>query len=98
MELNITGDAEVTIGGDIKSIDDYQEIKKMIKGIVAQGARNITFKIPDSISITSSVIGFLLKLVKGDGIVVTLEVKHKELYRTLQILKLQDVFKVSLLQ
>jgi len=98
MELNITGTAEVTITGDIKSMDDYQEIKKLEKGIVAQGARNITIRIPDSVTIPSSVIGYLLKLVHGDGIELAVEVKDKELYRMLQILKLLEVFKVSPLQ
>jgi anti-anti-sigma regulatory factor len=98
MELKVSGTAEVTIDGDIKSMDDYQEIKKMIKGIVARGARNVTIRISDSVTIPSSVIGYLLKLVRGDGIEIAVEVWSKELYRTLQILKLLDVFKVSQLQ
>lgn len=97
MELNVTGETEVTISGDIKSIDDYQEIKKLLRGLAAQGARDLAIRIVDSATITSSLIGYLLKLVRGDGIGISIEVKDKELYRTFQTLKLLDVFKVGLL-
>lgn len=97
MDLKVTGSAEVTIGGDMKSMEDYQEIKNVIRGMIDKGSRSITLKMRDSITMTSSVIGYLLKLVRGDGIEVKVEVKE-ELYDTLKSLKLIDAFKVSLMQ
>jgi hypothetical protein len=97
MDLKVTGPAEVTIGGDMKSMEDYQEIKNVIRGMIEKGNRGITLKMPDSITMTSSVIGYLLKLVRGDGIEVKVEVKE-ELYDTLKSLKLIEAFKVTLMQ
>ena len=66
-----TSSGTVTIVGTIKSVSDFQEIKTVIDG-VAREHRNIRLNIKDSLSITSSVIGYLNKLVLKDNIAINM--------------------------
>lgn len=95
MHAHISGDAEVTISGNIKTIEDYQAIKEAVKTLVQKGKNNITVKVVDSISMTSSVIGFFLKLVCGENVKITMYVKDKRLYALLDTLNLLSVFDVK---
>jgi len=95
MEVSATGTAEVTVLGHIKSIEDYQKIKDTVKGIVNSGNKSIVVKLPDSISMTSSVIGFFLKLINADHVKITMLVKDDRLYGILDAMKLITVFDVQ---
>jgi len=46
----------INISGNIKSINDFSEIKNLIDSVVTQH-KSVTINIIDSLSITSSVIG-----------------------------------------
>lgn len=96
MELEITGPSEIFIRGNIKSIENYQDIKKAVQSLVEKGAGNITVNIPDSLSMTSSVIGFFVKLIRGDSVKVTMYVRDRRLYEILEELNLLEIFGVRM--
>ena len=95
MEVKATGASEVTITGNIQSIEDYQDIKDVVRSIIDKGANSITIRIPDSVSMPSSVIGFLLKLVHVDKIVMSILVRDDRLYNLMEILNLITILNVK---
>jgi hypothetical protein len=95
MEAKLTGASEITITGNIQSIDDYQAIKDTVRSVITKGATQITLKIPDSLSMPSSVIGFLLKLVHVDNVGINMLVKDERLYNLMEILNLVSVLNVK---
>ncbi len=95
MEVKITGASEITITGNIQSIEDYQEIKDRVRSLTNKGISSIVIKIPDSLSMPSSVIGFLLKLVHVDNMNMTIHVRDERLYNLMEILNLITVLNVK---
>jgi len=93
MEISNTGSV-VTITGNIKSIGNLQTIKTCLDDMV-QNNSSITLKVVDSISITSSVIGYLTKLVHKDNIHINMNVGDKRLYDLLDELSLVSTFNVK---
>ena len=93
MEISTSG-SNVTIKGNIKSVTDYQHIKSTIDPLIANN-KQLTINIVDSISMTSSVIGYLNKLVLKDKIDLTIKVGSQELYDLLDDLNLISIFKVT---
>ena len=93
MEI-ISKGAIATIEGNIKSIGDLQKIKYCLDNITSQN-KSITIKIINSISITSSVIGYLTKLIYKDKIHITMSVKDERLYYLLDELNLISQFNVQ---
>ena len=90
--MNIEAQESVaTITGNIKSVSDFQSIKSTLDGVVAQHKR-ITINIPESLSITSSVIGYLNKLVLKDKVVISMSVGNQQLLDLLEDLNLASVF------
>jgi hypothetical protein len=87
-------DSLITIEGNIKSVSDYTEIQGHLQSTIANGNDSVTIKIVDSISITSSVIGIFLKVIKKDGVSLTVQVGNKHLYDLLNELNLLAVFNV----
>ena len=83
----------VTITGNIKSVRDYQKIKESIDSLIASN-NTIIIDIQDSISITSSVIGYFTKLVQKEGIDVSLKVGDASLMELFDDLNLVTLFKV----
>jgi hypothetical protein len=94
MEITTSGNT-VTIKGNIKSVADYQEIRSTIDNIVFGGNNSITIYIVDSLSITSSVIGYFNKLVLKDKIDLSLKVGNQQLMELLNDLNLTSVFKAT---
>ena len=93
--MTITRDNSLlTIKGNIKSVSDYTEIQGHLQSAIANGSDSITIKVVDSISITSSVIGIFLKVIKKDGIALSVQVGNKHLYDLLNELNLLAVFNV----
>jgi|SRR5208283_592508 len=95
MEVKVIGTTEVTVLGHIKSIEDHQKIKDTVSGLVSNGNKSIVVNIQDSMSITSSVIGFFLKLINVDQVKITLLVKDARLFNTLSAMKLIAVLNVQ---
>lgn len=96
MNIEQNGAAELTIIGNIKSIDDSQLIKNRISTLVAAGEERVRINIPTSFSMTSTVIGFLMKLVQRDRIGLEILVGDRRLFELLDELNLVQVFNVRI--
>jgi len=92
VELNISSNV-VTIRGNIKTVRDYQDIKNAVDSI-ASNSKTVVLKIIDSISVTSSVIGYLNKLVLKDGVDLSIYVGDPQLLELFDDLNLTSMFKV----
>lgn len=92
MEISVS-DSKVTIDGNIKSVSDFQTIKSTIDKVVETN-NQITLVITDSISITSSVIGYFNKLILKDGIKIEMLLGNDDLISLLEDLNLTSVFNV----
>ncbi|MBF0328058.1 MAG: hypothetical protein HQL10_02780 [Nitrospirae bacterium] len=95
MELKETGQSEITILGNIRNIEDYLAIKKMIITMIDKGEKNITIKVIESMTMNSSIIGFMLKVVFEEKIILNLRVKNDILYNLLKTLNLVKPFHVK---
>ncbi|WP_457743523.1 hypothetical protein [Sulfurimonas sp.] len=93
MNISVSGRV-VTIVGNIKSINDYQALKDSLDSVTKNG-KSIIINIEDSISITSSVIGYLTKLVQKDNIDVQIKVGDANLYELFDEINLVELFKVT---
>lgn len=98
MEIEQRGGNELVITGNIKSIEDGMEIKEAIKVFQKNGAKTIILRIRDSFSMTSTVIGFLMKLVNLDKIKISMIVGDQRLYRLLEDLSLIHPFNVRIVE
>ena len=83
----------VKITGNIKSVADFQSVKRTIDEIV-KTHKSVIINIPDSLSMTSSVIGYFNKLVLKDNITITMTIGDVKLIELLTDLNLESVFKV----
>lgn len=95
MKIEKTGNAELTITGNIKSIDDSTTIKHAINALVAGGSQRVVICVKDSFSMTSAVIGTLMKLVNHDQVDLSMTVTDHRLYTLLDSLNLIQMFKVT---
>jgi len=89
MEISTSGNS-VTISGNIKSVSDYQAIKTSLDALIRNNS--IVINIKDSISITSSVIGYFNKLVLKDKINIEMNIGNEQLMELLQDLNLASIF------
>ena len=96
MEIEQSRSNELTIIGNIKSIEDGIMIKREIEALQQGGAKSILLRIKDSFSMTSTVIGHLMKLVRLDKIAIVMVVGDPRLYQLLDELSLVQPFNVSL--
>jgi len=92
MDISVSSNT-VTITGNIKTVQDFQSIKSNIDTVVAN-QRSIVINLVDSLSITSSVIGYFNKLVLKDKVDLTLGVGNDQLIELLEDLSLKSLFKV----
>lgn len=84
----------IKIIGNIKSISDFQNIKESVDDLILQH-KHININIVDSLSITSSVIGYLNKLVLKDNIDIQMHVGNEQLLHLLDDLNLISTFKAK---
>jgi len=94
MHLEKTGANELTITGNIKSIEDSLKIKGEVNKILKIDGSRIKLVIKDSFSMTSTVIGFLMKLVHHDKIQISTSVGDSRLYDLLDELNLVQLLNV----
>lgn len=85
---------QVDIRENIKSVGDFQKIKETLDALV-HTHKSIILNILDSMSITSSVIGYLTKLVLKDKIALTINVSNEQLAELLDELGLTQTFNVK---
>ena len=91
--MDISSSANVvTITGNIKNVSDFQSIKSVVDSIKSSHSI-ITLDLVDSISITSSVIGYLNKLVLKDSINLNMKIGNNQLMLLLEDLNLTATFK-----
>jgi hypothetical protein len=83
----------VTIKGNIKNISDLSDIRSVIEDVRVRFT-SIVINIEDSISITSSVIGYLNKIVLKDGIGLEMNIGSKQLLELLSELNLAKTFNI----
>ncbi|MBF0533716.1 MAG: hypothetical protein HQK90_01790 [Nitrospirae bacterium] len=95
MEIMLTSDSELTVTGHIKTIDDYLKIKGSLSSLLEKGTNSLSIKVVDSVSMPSSLIGYLLKIVLENQIGIKLFVKDERLFTLLETLNLKDVLKVK---
>ncbi len=93
MDVSVSGNS-VTVKGNIKSVSDYQILKEKFEDL-RQTHGTIFLNIEDSISITSSVIGYMTKLVQKEGIDLSIKVGNSSLYELFDDLNLVRLFKVK---
>ena len=93
MEISIES-SSITITGNIKSISDFQEIKQSVDSVIAN-SKSIVLNIVDSLSITSSIIGYLNKLVLKDNIDIHMNIGDEQLLHLLDDLNLVSTFKAK---
>jgi len=84
----------VSIEGNIKTVSDFQQIKQTLDGIVSTH-KTVIIKIVDSLSMTSSVIGYLNKLVLKDNIDIQMRIGNEQLLELLNDLNLTSTFKAK---
>lgn len=96
MELIINSPDTITIKGHIISLDHYIDIKQAIqKNIQIHNLQSLILNIPDSNTITSSMIGFFIKLVNADRINLSMRVGQANLFTMLEELNLVALFNVQ---
>ena len=93
MELEVSSNTLI-IKGNIKSINDFQNIKQRVDAMTVEN-KLININILDSLSITSSVIGYFNKLVLKDNIDIYMNVKNEQLLHLLDDLNLISTFKAK---
>ena len=91
MQVTISSNT-LTIVGNIKSVNDYQEIKTATDALV-KDHKTIIVIVEDSLSITSSVIGYFNKIVLKDSVDMSMKVGNTQLMELLNDLNLTSVFK-----
>ena len=90
MEISVNQNRAIILG-NIKSVSDFQEIKTKID-LMVTSQKDIVVDIKESLSITSSVIGYFNKLILKDKIRVTMNIGNKQLFELLDDLSLRSVF------
>jgi len=93
MELKISNYV-ITINGNISSVSDFEKIKDNIEQLRTQYDK-ITLRIHDSLVINSSLIGYLVKIVKQDGMKVNLLAGNNILYELLDDLALSEILNLQ---
>jgi hypothetical protein len=93
MEILVSKE-RVTISGNIKTVSDYQAIKSAIDKI-ADKESDIHIEILDSISITSSIIGYFNKLILKDKKHLTMEIGSEQLMELIDELNLKALFNAT---
>ncbi|MGC8769313.1 hypothetical protein [Calditerrivibrio sp.] len=94
--VNIVGQNEVSIKGNLSSLEDYTKIRDTINELVANGVKDICVDFIDSKTIMSSLLGFFMKLVNYDKVFVHIKVGSPELYKSLQTMHLLEIFDVKM--
>jgi len=90
MEIK-TSSNYVTVEGNIKTVSDFQKIKQLLDTIITTNS-TIVINIIDSLSMTSSVIGYLNKLVLKDNITIQMKIGNEKLLELISDLNLTSTF------
>ncbi len=91
-----TSGNDIMVGGDVINITDYRLIKESVMNVLGNNGKYVHLIFTDAESLTSSVIGFLLKLVQKDNVELKVSVRKSNLYSLMEILGLVKIFNVSM--
>jgi len=91
MEISTSSNI-VTITGNIKTVNDFQTIKTTLDSLKLNES-SIMVIVKASLSITSSVIGYLNKLILKDKIKIEMKIGDAQLMELLNELNLATTFK-----
>jgi len=92
MQLSRTGPHEITITGNIKTTEDYLQIRQAVTDYVSAGGAELTLRILESLSMPSSVIGFFVKVISRDKLRVAMRIEDPRLLELLDELSLVRLF------
>ena len=98
MNIVLGGSNELIISGNMKSIEDSTKIKESVIALKKDGTNSVVLRIQDSFSMTSTVIGFLMKLVNVETVRVSLIIGDQRLYQLLDELCLVQVLNARLVE
>jgi uncharacterized protein YjbJ (UPF0337 family) len=85
----------VAVKGNIKTIGDYQELKGYVQKLIDNEHKEVEIHILDSYTITSSVVGYMFKIINLEMVKITLHVRDHRLYQILEDLRLLEAFNVQ---
>lgn len=91
--MNLSTHISINVDGVIKSIADTQSFQDAINGCSKE--LPIQIHIKNSFSLTSSVIGFLLKKIQQDHLKIELFVYHERLWELLESLGLTNALNAT---
>ncbi|MBO8143945.1 MAG: hypothetical protein H0Z16_05100 [Thermodesulfobacterium sp.] len=94
ISLNVKNN-EVIVSGDVVSISDYWLIKEKVINLVEKGNKEIIITFNDAEFLSSSIIGFFLKLVLKDRINLKLKAKNPQFRSFMEILGLVKTFQIE---
>ena len=92
--MNVTRkENDIIIDGNIKTTSDFQAIKALIDPLIEKDTQ-LHIVVSDSISMTSSVIGYFTKLVLKDHVHLSLSIGNAELRALLEELGVHELLHV----
>ncbi|MCD8553724.1 hypothetical protein [Seleniivibrio sp.] len=94
MHIEFPGKNTMRISGEVNTIENYTEIKDSILKFISSCEKELIIEITDSMTMTSSIIGFFTKIIHRDGINLSLLVHDRRLYGLLEDLNLIKLFNV----
>lgn len=92
-----TRESDLTILGNIGAMESSMEIKDAAEDLLFRTkAEALNINIADSCTISSTLIGFLLKIALVDRIRVSVNVGNESLFRLMEDLELTNVLNVKI--
>ena len=85
----------ILIKGNIKGLEDTNEIKQVIESFLLKSEDKFTINLQDSFSMPSAIIGYFMKLTEKEGINLTLKVGDEKLAELLDDLGLTQAFNIK---
>lgn len=90
------GQVNINISGVVSTIEETMQAKNAISEVYSKNNDAVIRVIfENSYVITSSLIGFLIKLIRGDKADITIIAKDTQLYNLISRLNLQDILNVK---
>ncbi len=84
----------IKVRGNIRSISDVSELKSVIDAYNLRSRDNFTIEILDSFAMPSAMIGYLLKLVQQEEVILSIKINDQRLAALLEDLNLKEVFNI----
>lgn len=93
MKISVDSNS-IIIEGNIKSLTEVREINSAMEQL-SKGTKEIKLVLKDSLSFPSSLIGYLIKAIKQNGIKISVLIKDSRVYETLSDLGMIELFNVK---